>query len=133
MILKVLGYSISGCILLGLPFECDLNREIFSDVSSQCHDLPYHYGCVSWKLIQLSFFLRVPIAFFAMLFPQHIDRIQKRPHGLIYNELFFTQQPLSGRRNLASLSLFYHGFHGKCSSEIHSLVPSLFGLVMSHT
>ena len=40
-------------------------------------------------------------------------------------DLYLTLQPLSHRRNDAIISLFYRYFHGKCSHELHSLVPSL--------
>ena len=52
-----------------------------------------------------------------------LDRIQNRMHGLVGDELFASLQTLSHRRNVASLALFYRYFHGKCSDELHSLVP----------
>ena len=54
-----------------------------------------------------------------------IDRVQKRMRGLVGDELFSSLQPLSLRSNVASLSLFYRYFHGKCSDELHSLVPPI--------
>ena len=54
-----------------------------------------------------------------------LDRVQRRLRWLIGEELFNTLQPLSHRRDVASLSLFYHYFHGRCSEELHSLVPAL--------
>ena len=54
-----------------------------------------------------------------------LDRVQKRMRGLVGDELFSSLQPLSHRRNVASLSLFYRYFHGKCSDELHSLVPPI--------
>ena len=52
-----------------------------------------------------------------------LDRIQSRMRGLVGDELFASLPPLSHRRNVASLSLFYRYFQGKCSEELHSLVP----------
>ena len=52
-----------------------------------------------------------------------LDKIQNRMRGLVGDELFASLQPLSHRRNVASLSLFYRYFQGKCSEELHSLVP----------
>ena len=52
-----------------------------------------------------------------------LDRIQNRLQGLVSEELFSTLPPLSHRRNVATLALFYRYFHGKCSDELHSLVP----------
>ena len=52
-----------------------------------------------------------------------LDRIQSRMRGLVGDELFASLQSLSHRRNVASLSLFYRYIQGKCSEELHSLVP----------
>ena len=60
--------------------------------------------------------------------PAHIlnllDRIQNRVCNMIGPHLSMKLQPLSHRRNVASLSLFYKYFHGHCSTELESLVPS---------
>ena len=55
-----------------------------------------------------------------------LDRLQRRIKGLIGDELFSTLHALSHRRDVASLSLFYRYFYGKCSDELHSLVPPLW-------
>ena len=52
-----------------------------------------------------------------------LDEIQKRLRGLVGEQLYSTLPPLSLRRNVASLSLFYRYFHGKCSGELHDSVP----------
>ena len=52
-----------------------------------------------------------------------LDRIQKRVANIIGPELACKLQPLSIRRDVASLSLLYRYFHGHCSSELSSLVP----------
>ena len=52
-----------------------------------------------------------------------LDRVQNRLRNLVGDALFSSLQPLSHRRDVASLSLFYRYFHGKCSSELQSLVP----------
>ena len=54
-----------------------------------------------------------------------LDAVQKRLRSLVGEELFKTLQPLSHRRNVASLSLFYRYFHGRCSDELHQMVPPL--------
>ena len=54
-----------------------------------------------------------------------LDRIQKRVANIIGPELACKLQPLSLRRDVASLSLLYRYFHGRCSSELSSLVPPL--------
>ena len=52
-----------------------------------------------------------------------LDRVQNRMRGLLGDGLFSSLQPLSHRRNVASLALFYRYINGKCSDELHSLVP----------
>merc|ERR1711974_468077 len=41
------------------------------------------------------------------------------------DELYGKLQPLSLRRDVASLALFYRYYHGLCSEELHSIVPPL--------
>merc|ERR1711954_544049 len=52
-----------------------------------------------------------------------LDRVQRRMRWLIGDNLFKTLQPLSHRRNVASLSLLYRYYSGKCSEELNQLVP----------
>ena len=54
-----------------------------------------------------------------------LDRVQRRVRRLVGDELFKTLQPLSHRRNVSSLSLLYRYFYGKCSSELHAMVPKV--------
>lgn len=51
--------------------------------------------------------------------------IQKCLYSLLCDELFSTLQILSNRQNVASSSLLYCYFRGKCSDDLHSLVPSI--------
>ena len=52
-----------------------------------------------------------------------LDRIQKRVVNIVGPTLATSLQPLSIRRDVASLSLFYKFYHGRCSAELLSLVP----------
>ena len=52
-----------------------------------------------------------------------LDRVQRRLVNLIGHVLSSTLQPPSHRRVVASLSLFYKYYHGRCSHELPSLVP----------
>ena len=54
-----------------------------------------------------------------------LDKVQNRVCNLIGPQLAAKLQPLSHRRNVASLSLFYKYFNKKCSTELSSLVPRL--------
>ena len=54
-----------------------------------------------------------------------LDRVQRRLRRLIGDELFKSLQPLSHRRNVASLSLLYRYYSGRCSEELKTLVPPL--------
>lgn len=53
----------------------------------------------------------------------HLDRVQKI-FNLIDLILSTNLQPLSHRRNVASLCLFFKYFNGMCSDEFVALVPS---------
>ena len=52
-----------------------------------------------------------------------LDRVQSRLRYLVGDSLFSSLQPLSHRRNVASLSLLYRYYNGKCSNELHEMVP----------
>ena len=52
-----------------------------------------------------------------------LDRVQKRLSSLVGSVLSADLQALSHRRDVASLSLFYKYYYGKCSSELADLVP----------
>ena len=54
-----------------------------------------------------------------------LDKIQKRITNLVGPILASKLQPLSHRRMVASLSLFYKYFHGRCSTELYQLIPPL--------
>ena len=49
-----------------------------------------------------------------------LDRVQHRMKKLVGSTLYDTLQPLSQRRDVASLSLFYRYFFGRCSDSLHS-------------
>ena len=53
-----------------------------------------------------------------------LDKVQKRILNLVGPALAANLQPLSHRRDVASLSLFYKYYNGHCSKELASLVPS---------
>ncbi|XP_065639570.1 uncharacterized protein LOC136072315 [Hydra vulgaris] len=53
-----------------------------------------------------------------------LDKVQKRIVNIVGPILAANFQPLSFRRNVASLSLFYKYYNGHCSKELASLVPS---------
>ena len=52
-----------------------------------------------------------------------LDRVQSRLRYLVGDSLFSSLQPLSHRRNVASLSLLYRYYNGKCSKELQEMVP----------
>ena len=51
-----------------------------------------------------------------------LDRVQKRVVNLVGSGLSSDFQALSHRRDVASLSLFYKYYYGKCSTELADLV-----------
>ena len=54
------------------------------------------------------------------------DKLQKRICRTVGPSLTASLEPLAHRRNVASLSLFYRYYFGRCSSELAQLVPLLF-------
>ena len=55
-----------------------------------------------------------------------VDNLQKRICRTIGPSLATFLEPLAHRRNVASLSLFYRYYFGRCSSELAQLVPLPF-------
>ena len=52
-----------------------------------------------------------------------LDKLQKRICRTVCPSLTASLEPLAHRRNVASLSLFYRYYFGRCSSELAQLVP----------
>ena len=52
-----------------------------------------------------------------------LDKLQKRICRTVGPSLAASLEPLAHRRNVASLSLFYWYYFGRCSSELAQLVP----------
>ena len=55
-----------------------------------------------------------------------LDKLQKRICRTIGSSLTASLEPLTYRWNVASLSLFYRYYFGRCSSELAQLVPLPF-------
>ena len=55
-----------------------------------------------------------------------LDKLQKRICKIVGPSLAASLEPLTHRRNVASLSLFYRYYFGRCSSELAQLVPLPF-------
>ena len=55
-----------------------------------------------------------------------LDKLKKRICRTVGPSLAVSLEPLAHRRNVASLSLFYRYYFGKCSSELAQLVPLHF-------
>ena len=52
-----------------------------------------------------------------------LDKLQKRICRTVGPSLATSLEPLAHRRNVASLSLFYRYYFGRCSSELAQLFP----------
>ena len=52
-----------------------------------------------------------------------LDKLQKRICRTVCPSLAASLEPLGHRRNVASLSLFYRYYFGRCSSELAQLLP----------
>ena len=55
-----------------------------------------------------------------------LDKLQKRICRTVGHSLAASLEPLAHRRNVASLSLFYRYYFGRCSLELAQLVPLPF-------
>ena len=55
-----------------------------------------------------------------------LDKLQKRICRIVGPSLAASLEPLAHRRNVASLSLFYRYYFGRCSSELAQLAPLPF-------
>ena len=55
-----------------------------------------------------------------------LDKLQKRICRTVGPSLAASLEPLAHRRNVASLSLFYRYYFGRCFSELAQLVPLPF-------
>ena len=55
-----------------------------------------------------------------------LDKLQKGICGTVGPSLAASVEPLAHRRNVASLSVFYRYYFGRCSSELVQLVPLHF-------
>ena len=55
-----------------------------------------------------------------------LDKLQKRICRIVGPSIAASLEPLAHRRNVASLSLFYRYYFGRCSSELAQLVPLPF-------
>ena len=55
-----------------------------------------------------------------------LDKLQKLICRTVGPSLATSLEPLAHRRNIASLSLFYRYYFGRCSSELAQLVPLPF-------
>ena len=71
------------------------------------------YCCLVWA--------GAPSCYFEML-----DKLQKRICRTVGPSLAASLEPLAHHQNVASLSLFYRYYFGRCSSELAQLVPLSF-------
>ena len=55
-----------------------------------------------------------------------LDKLRKQICRIVGPSLAASLEPLAHRRNVASLSLFYRYYFGRCSSELAQLVPLPF-------
>ena len=55
-----------------------------------------------------------------------LDKLQKRICRIVSPSLAASLEPLAHRQNVASLSLFYRYYFGRCSSKLAQLVPLPF-------
>ena len=76
-----------------------------------------------WFVLWSFFLLRFLWAGAPSCYLELLDKLQKRICRTVGPSLAASLEPLAYRRNVASLSLFYRYYFGRCSSELAQLVP----------
>ena len=76
-------------------------------------NLPYAYYAFAWNTVLAG----VPSCYLELL-----DKLQKLINRTVGPSLATSLEPNAHRRNVASLSLFYRFYDGRCSSELAQLV-----------
>ena len=123
--------------IIGLSFTCNLNWKLC--ISSLAKTASMKLGVLS-RLRQ--FFLTSPTANSkqglirpCMEYASHVwggsthtallNRVESKAFRLTNSPLTDCLQPLSHRRNVASLAFFYRYYHANCSSDLVNCVPPL--------
>ena len=126
--------------MLGLTFSSKLDWEsyiisiaktAFKKIGALIHSMKFHSPEVALYLYKSTILpcmeycchLRAgaPSCYLELL-----DKLQKRIYRTVGPSLAVSLEPLVHRRNVASLSLFYGYYFGRCSSELAQLNPLPF-------
>ena len=99
-----------GVLIRSMKF---LSPEVVLYLCNSTIRLCMEYFCLVWA--------GAPICYLELL-----DKLQKRICRIFGPSLAASLEPLAHRRNVASLSLFYRYYFGRCSSELAQLVPLPF-------
>ena len=80
----------------------------------------YHYKSTIWSCMEscCQFWAGAPSCYLELL-----DKLQKRARRTVDPSLAVSIEPLAHCPNVASLSLFYRYYFGRCTSELAQLVP----------
>ena len=96
-----------GVLIRSMKF---LSPEVVLHLCNSTIRLCMEYFCLVWA--------GAPICYLELL-----DKLQKRICRIFGPSLAASLEPFAHRRNVASLSLFYRYYFGRCSSELAQLVP----------
>ena len=66
------------------------------------------------------------LGWFPSCYLELLDKLQKRICRTVAPSLVVSLEPLAHLQNVASISLFYRYYFGRCSSELARLVPLVF-------
>ena len=78
----------------------------------------YLYKSTIWPCLEMLFLAGAPCCYLEML-----EKLQKRICWALGPSLAASFEPLAHHRNVASVSLFYRYYFGRCLSELAKLVP----------
>ena len=99
-----------GALIHSMKFlSCEVALYLYKSTIHPCME----YCCHVWA--------SAPSCYLELL-----DKLQKRICRTVGPSLAASLEPLAHRRNVASLSLFYSYYFGRCSSELAQLVPLPF-------
>ena len=99
-----------GALIRSMKF---LSTEVALYFYKSTIDLCMEYCCHVWAGAP-SYYLEL------------LDKLQKRTCRTVGPSLAASLEPSAHRRNVASLSLFYRYYFGRCSSELAQLAPLLY-------
>ena len=108
----------TGALIRSMKFiSPEVALHLYKSTIRPCMEYCYFWACMEY----CHFWAGAPSCNFDLL-----DNLQKQICRIAGPSLAASLEPLAHRRNVASLSLFYRYYFGRCSSKLAQLVPLPF-------